>query len=36
MSSSKDIENRLHNIDSEIHTILSMLRKKNIKNLKRS
>jgi hypothetical protein len=34
MSSSMDIENRLHNIDSEIHTILSMLRKKSIKNPK--
>ncbi len=29
-----DIENRLHNIDIEIHTILSMFRKKSIKNPK--
>ncbi|WP_094228863.1 hypothetical protein [Methanolobus psychrotolerans] len=29
MSSSADIENMLHNIDNELHTILSMLRKKS-------
>jgi len=34
MNSSADIENLLHNIDSEIHTILCMLRKKSTKSPK--
>ncbi len=34
MSSSTNIEDMLHNIASDIHTILSMFRKRSIKNSK--
>lgn len=34
MSSSADIENILHNIDNELHTILNMMKKKRKKNSK--
>ncbi len=35
MGPSMNIENMLHNIASNIHNILSMLRKKSIKNQKK-
>ncbi len=34
MSSSADIEDMLHNIDSDIHIILSMLKKKSARDPK--
>ncbi|KXS44653.1 hypothetical protein HWN40_11095 [Methanolobus zinderi] len=34
MSSSADIEDMLHNIDSDIHTILNMLKKKSARDPK--